>query len=259
MTAFQKRILIGGNWKCNGTVNQMKTIIDAINAGGDFPAQSEVVIAVPALHLVKAKETFRSEVSVCAQDCGLNPGFGAYTGEISSQLLVDAGITWTLTGHSERRVGFGIPGETNEIVGKKTKGAIDSGMKVIACIGEQLADREAGTTMTVCSAQLEAIAKELKPEDWTNVTIGYEPVWAIGTGKVATPEQAEETHKACRGWISTNVSPEVAEAVRIIYGGSVSGKNCADLIKCPNIDGFLVGGASLKPEFVDIIKCTTAV
>lgn len=256
MACFPKKMVIGGNWKCNGTVEQMKKIIGCINAGGDFPVSSEVVIAVPSIHIVKAMDMFRSDVSVAAEDCGLNPGFGAYTGEVSPKLLVDAGVTWTLTGHSERRVGFGIPGETNELVGKKTAAAVKEGMFVMACIGEQLVERENGITMVVCAAQLAAIAKELSVEDWAKVVIAYEPVWAIGTGLVATPEQAEQTHKECRDWISTHVSPEVAEAVRIVYGGSVNGGNCGKLISCPNIDGFLVGGASLKPEFVDIIKCT---
>ena len=179
---------------------------------------------------------------------------GAFTGEVSAKLLKDAGINWTLTGHSERRVGFGIPGETSAVVGRKTAVALKNGMSVIACIGEQLADREAGTTMNVCSEQLAAIAAELNEADWKRVVIAYEPVWAIGTGKVATPEQAEETHGQIRAWIAANVSSAVAHAVRIIYGGSVKGSNCKALIACPNIDGFLVGGASLLPEFVDIIK-----
>jgi triosephosphate isomerase len=251
-----KRMVIGGNWKCNGTVEEMKKIIETINAAGEFPASSEVVIAVPSIHLVKAMDMFRSEVNVCAEDCGVNAGFGAFTGELSPKLLMDAGVKWTLTGHSERRVGFGIPGESNELVGKKTAVAVKEGMSVMACIGEQLAERENGTTMDVCAAQLAAIAKELSIADWAQVVVAYEPVWAIGTGKVATPEQAEQTHKECRAWIATNVSAEVAEAVRIVYGGSVNGGNCSKLIACPNIDGFLVGGASLKPEFVDIIKCT---
>lgn len=193
-------------------------------------------------------------INCVAQDVGLNGGFGAYTGELSADLLLDAGIKWTLTGHSERRVGFGLPGESSEIVGKKTAIALQKGMSVIACIGEQLADREAGITMKVCSEQLSAIAKELKESDWKKVVIAYEPVWAIGTGKVATPEQAEETHAQIREWMATNVSTTVAKEVRIIYGGSVKGSNCRELMNCPNIDGFLVGGASLKPEFVEIIK-----
>lgn len=254
MAAFKRRMLIGGNWKCNGTVDEMKKIIGDINASGAFPADTEVVIAVPSVHLTRAKDLFRSDVNVCSEDCGLNPGFGAYTGETSAAILLDAGINWTLAGHSERRKGFGMSGETNEIVGKKAKGAIDAGMCVIACIGEKLADRENGTTMNILAAQLAAIANELKVEDWAKVVIAYEPVWAIGTGKVATPEQAEQTIENCRLWIASNVSVEVAKAVRLIYGGSVNGKNCTTLLECKNIDGFLVGGASLKPEFVDIIQ-----
>jgi triosephosphate isomerase len=169
-------------------------------------------------------------------------------------MLLDSGVNWTLTGHSERRIGFGIPGETNELVGRKTAVAVRAGLSVIACIGEQLADRESGATLAVVSAQLAAISAQLSAEEWAKVVIAYEPVWAIGTGKVATPEQAEETHRQIREWVAENVSAEVADSVRIIYGGSVKGSNCRTLIACPNIDGFLVGGASLLPEFVDIIK-----
>lgn len=253
-----KRMVIGGNWKCNGTVAEMKKIIKIINDSGKFPLSSEVVIAVPSIHISQALSLFRSDVSVSSEDVGVNPGFGAYTGEISAQLLKDIGVKWTLTGHSERRVGFGIPGETNELVAKKTAVAVKAGLNVMACIGEQLAERENGTTMDVCAAQLAAIAAVLTIEEWKSVVVAYEPVWAIGTGKVATPVQAEETHAAIRAWIAANVSPTVAKEVRIVYGGSVKANNCKSLISCPNIDGFLVGGASLLPEFVDIIKCTEA-
>lgn len=168
--------------------------------------------------------------------------------------MVDSGVKWTIVGHSERRAGFVIPGETNELVGQKAAAALSTGLSVIACIGEQLSDRESGKTMEVCSKQLAAIASCLDVASWKKVVVAYEPVWAIGTGKVATQEQAEETHSEIRTWIATNVSEDVARDVRIIYGGSVKGSNCGDLIHSPNIDGFLVGGASLKPEFVDIIK-----
>lgn len=171
-------------------------------------------------------------------------------------LLKDFGVQWTLAGHSERRAGFEMPGETSAIVAKKTLIALDTGLKVIACIGEQLAERESGMTMAVCSEQLSAIAAVLSEAHWKNVVIAYEPVWAIGTGKVATPEQAEETHSQIREWIATNVSPTVAKQTRIIYGGSVKANNCKALISCTNIDGFLVGGASMLPEFVDIMKVT---
>jgi len=252
-----KRALIGGNWKCNNTVEKVKQLVSHLNAAGQFPLSSEVVIAVPSIHIPLAKSLFREDVAVSSQDIGINPGYGAYTGEVSGVMLADLGIKWTLTGHSERRVGFGFPGETSAVVGKKTKIAINSGLSVIACIGEQLADRQSGNTMNVCAEQLAAIAAALSPNDWKKVVIAYEPVWAIGTGVTASPAQAEETHANIRAWLTTNVSAEVAKAVRIIYGGSVKGSNSIELISCPNIDGFLVGGASLLPEFVDIIKCTS--
>lgn len=184
----------------------------------------------------------RSDISIAAQDVGINPGFGAFTGELSAALLIDSGIQWAVVGHSERRIGFGFPGETDEVVATKTANAIKGGLKVIACIGELLAERESGNTMTVCARQLAAIVSVLQPADWQSVVIAYEPVWAIGTGKVATPEQAEETHAQIREWISRNVSPQVANEVRILYGGSVKGSNAVSLLVGPNIDGFLVGG-----------------
>jgi len=198
----------------------------------------------------------RKEIAVASEDVGINAGFGAYTGEVSAQMLVDVGVRWTLTGHSERRVGFGYSGETSEVVARKTYVAVKASLSVILCIGEHLADREGGTTMNVCIAQLKPVVDLLSPNDWKQVVIAYEPVWAIGTGKVATPSQAEETHLQIRSWLAANVSAVVAKEIRIIYGGSVNGANCSSLMSCGNIDGFLVGGASLKPEFVDIIKCT---
>lgn len=171
-------------------------------------------------------------------------------------MLVDAGIKWTLTGHSERRVGFGYPGETSEVVGVKTKNAVDAGMSVMACIGEMLADRQNGTTMKVCAEQLEWIKKALKEEDWKKVVIAYEPVWAIGTGVTASPKQAQDTHADIRAWLSKNVSAKVAAETRILYGGSATAANSSELYSQPDINGFLVGGASLKPEFVQIINCT---
>jgi len=213
-----------------------------------------VVIAVPDLHIALAKELLRSEISVAAQDVGVNKE-GAFTGEVSAGMLVDAGVRWTLTGHSERRVGFGgVPGETSAVVAAKTKLAISAGMSVMVCIGESLAEREAGKTLSVCVEQLTPVVAALQEADWKKVVIAYEPVWAIGTGKVATPAQAEETHAEIRNWLSSATGREIAAKVRILYGGSVKGNNCKELIACPNIDGFLVGGASLLPEFVDIIR-----
>lgn len=171
-------------------------------------------------------------------------------------MLIDSGINWTLTGHSERRVGFGYPGETNAVVGVKTKNALDAGMSVILCIGEQLSDRQNGATMTVCASQLDAVKAVLKEADWKRVVIAYEPVWAIGTGVTASPKQAQDTHAEIRTWLHKNISSTVANETRIIYGGSATAANCGELYAQNDINGFLVGGASLKPEFVNIINCT---
>ena len=216
-----------------------------------------VVIAAPALHLNYLKSLLtRPDIAISAQDVGFKKGYGAFTGEHSAEMLVNSGIKWTLTGHSERRVGFGYPGETSLVVGQKTKNAIDCGMSVMVCIGEQLADRQNGTTMKVCSEQLDAVSSCLKEADWNNIVVAYEPVWAIGTGVTATPEQAQETHKQIRAWLKDKVSASVADNTRIIYGGSATAANCNQLYSQPDINGFLVGGAALKPEFLNIINCT---
>ncbi|KAI0509827.1 hypothetical protein KFK09_010424 [Dendrobium nobile] len=169
-----------------------------------------------------------------------------------AEMLVNLGVTWVIIGHSERRA---LLGESNEFVGEKVAYALSQGLKVIACVGETLEQREAGSTVDVVSAQTKAIAERIS--DWTNVVVAYEPVWAIGTGKVATPAQAQEVHFELRKWLKENVSAEVAESTRIIYGGSVNGANSKELAGQPDVDGFLVGGASLKPEFVDIINSAT--
>lgn len=174
---------------------------------------------------------------------------GAFTGEISVSQLKDSGITWAILGHSERRT---ILQEDDSFVASKTKAALDGGIGVILCCGESLEQREAGTTVDVVTKQLEAVAKVVK--DWSKIVVAYEPIWAIGTGKVATTDQAQEVHAAIRNWLKTGVSAEAAEKTRILYGGSVNEKNCGELAKQADIDGFLVGGASLKPAFVDIIN-----
>lgn len=250
------KAVIGGNWKCNGTVSSIQEMVGVLNNAGPFSPNSEVVIAAPSIHLTTLKNTLRSDVSVSAEDVSFKTGYGAFTGELSADMLTDAGINWTLTGHSERRVGFGMEGESSQVVAAKTHNALNKGMSVIACIGEQLADRQNGSTMAVCSEQLEAIKAAILEGDWKRVVIAYEPVWAIGTGVTATPEQAQETHQEIRSWLHKNVSPDVGRDTRIIYGGSANASNCADLYAQPDINGFLVGGASLKPEFVDIINCT---
>lgn len=209
---------------------------------------TEVVIAPPALYLLLTREHLKGEIEVAAQNVFDQPN-GAFTGEISVSQLKDSGITWTILGHSERRT---ILQEDDSFVAKKTKAALDGGIGVILCCGETLEQREQGTTVEVVTKQLAAVAKEVK--DWSKIVVAYEPIWAIGTGKVATTEQAQEVHAAIRNWIKSGVSSEAAEKTRILYGGSVNEKNCNELAKQADIDGFLVGGASLKPAFVDIIN-----
>jgi triosephosphate isomerase (TIM) len=158
-------------------------------------------------------------------------------------------------GHSERREGFGgMAGEPEDLCAQKCKVAVDAGLKVMFAIGEKQEQREAGTTMDVCAAQLEPLAKLLSVEDWANIAIAYEPVWAIGTGLTATPEMAQETHRGIRDWIASNVSTDIARAVRIQYGGSMKGENAKDLLAQPDIDGGLIGGASLKADFFNVIN-----
>ena len=206
-------------------------------------SRTEVVIAPPALYLTLARSEAKPEIAVAAQNV-YDKEEGAFTGEISAAQLKDSNINWTLIGHSERRV---IIGESDEFVAAKTKAALDKDVHVILCCGESLEQREKGDTVKVVTSQLAAVAKKITPEQWKKVVIAYEPIWAIGTGKVATTEQAQEVHAAIRQWLEKEVNKTVAEETRIIYGGSVSDKNCKDLATQPDIDGFLVGGASLKP------------
>nr|XP_016513736.1 PREDICTED: triosephosphate isomerase, cytosolic isoform X1 [Nicotiana tabacum] len=244
-----RTFFVGGNWKCNGTSEEVKKIVSTLNAG-QVPSQDvvEVVVSPPFVFLPLVKNELRPDFHVAAQNCWVKKG-GAFTGEVSAEMLVNLSIPWVILGHSERRA---ILGESDEFVGDKVAYAISQGLKVIACVGETLEQRESGSTIDVVAAQTKAIADRVK--DWTKVVIAYEPVWAIGTGKVASPAQAQEVHAELRKWLQANVSAEVAASTRIIYGGSVNGANCKELAAQPDIDGFLVGGASLKPEFIDIIK-----
>ncbi|KLJ06162.1 triosephosphate isomerase [Blastomyces silverae] len=244
-----RKFFVGGNFKMNGTVQSITQIISNLNSAKLDP-NTEVVIAPPAIYLVLARELANGQISVSAQNVFDKPN-GAFTGELSVEQLKDGKIDWTLVGHSERRV---ILKEDDEFVARKTKSALDGGLRVILCIGESLEEREAGKTLDVVTRQLNAVADKLSPQDWSRVVIAYEPIWAIGTGKVATTAQAQEVHASIRKWLGEKISAEVAENTRVIYGGSVTEKNCRDLAQQPDVDGFLVGGASLKPAFVDIIN-----
>jgi len=250
----ERKYLIGGNWKCNGTVASAREVIDVFNKAGPIPGNVEVAIAAPYIHLDLLLKGLRSDIAVSAQNCGVNATTGAYTGEVCASQLVDFGCTWVIIGHSERREGFGMVGEDSELVARKVKVALDAGLKVMFAIGEKKEEREAGTTMEVCAEQLEPASKILEESDWENVAIAYEPVWAIGTGLTATPEMAQETHAGIREWVSDNVSAKVAKEVRIQYGGSMKGANAEELLAQPDIDGGLIGGASLKADFFNVIN-----
>ncbi|GAB2274377.1 hypothetical protein Dimus_009140 [Dionaea muscipula] len=247
-----RKFFIGGNWKCNGTTEEVKKIVTTLNEV-EVPSEDvvEVVVSPPFVFLTLVKSLLRPDFHVAAQNCWVRKG-GAFTGEISAEMLLNLGIPWVILGHSERRA---LLNETNEFVGDKVAYALSQGLKVIACIGETLEQRESGATLEVVAAQTKAIAEKIS--FWENVVLAYEPVWAIGTGKVATPAQAQEVHFQLREWLKENVGAEISASVRIIYGGSVNGANCKELAAQPDVDGFLVGGASLKPEFIDIINSAT--
>jgi triosephosphate isomerase len=249
-----RRYLIGGNWKCHGTCEENDERVKVMNEAGTIPENVDVVLCVPYIHIAMCLTDLRADIEVGAQNCGKNPGDGAFTGEIGAYQLADVGCTWVIVGHSERRMGFGMSGETEELCAEKCKIALDKGLKVMFAIGEQYEERQNETTMKVCAAQLEPLVKLLEPKDWENVAIAYEPVWAIGTGLCATPEMAQETHAQIRNWIKENVSKDVANAVRIQYGGSMKGANAEALLKQPDIDGGLIGGASLKADFFNVIN-----
>jgi triosephosphate isomerase len=247
---MSRQFFVGGNLKMNPSTRvEKRALTELLNAATLDPA-TEVVLAPPALYLLPLQDALRKDIQVAAQNCYCKPA-GAFTGEISPAQLADAGIPYVILGHSERRTLFH---ETSALVAQKTRAALDSARRVVLCVGETLAEREAGETAAVVARQLEAVTALLAAHDWSDVVVAYEPVWAIGTGKVATPAQAQETHADIRAFLAAAVSPAVAQATRIIYGGSVNGANCRELAALPDVDGFLVGGASLKPEFVDIIN-----
>ncbi|KAG7095245.1 hypothetical protein E1B28_006019 [Marasmius oreades] len=245
-----RQFFVGGNFKMNPATREAKKALIKVLNDADIDPSTEVVIAPPHLYLFAILESIRKDIKVSAQNCYCKDA-GAFTGEVSPRQLADAEIPYVILGHSERRT---LLHESSEFVAQKTRAALDSGLSVILCIGETLQEREAGETAKVCEAQLKPVVKALKEGDWSKIVVAYEPVWAIGTGKVATPQQAQDTHADIRTFLSTAVSPVVASSTRLIYGGSVSAANCKELSDLPDVDGFLVGGASLKPEFVDIIN-----
>ena len=243
-----RKPIIAANWKLNKTVAETGEFLDAFLPEVEGIDDVEIVIAPPYTALLSATGKLSgTNVTLAAQNVFYEEN-GAYTGEIAPGMIKDLGCAYAIVGHSERRQYFG---ETDETVNKRIKAALGHGLKVIFCIGETLDQREAGKTNDVLKGQLDGGLKDIAIDD---IVVAYEPVWAIGTGVTATTEQAQETHAFIRGELKTKYGDK-AEGVRILYGGSVKPENVDDIMACPDVDGALVGGASLKPDsFAKLVK-----
>lgn len=246
-----RRKFIAGNWKMNTDRAGAVALAEAVKKAAETVSGVDLAVCPPFVYLdCVAKAVAGSKVALGAQDCYFEKS-GAFTGEISPAILLDVGCKYVILGHSERRH---ILGETDELINKKTKAALAAGLIPIVCVGELLSEREAGQTAAVIQRQFDGSLAGVSAEDLCKVVIAYEPVWAIGTGKVATRDQAVEVHVDLRKLIEKRYNKQVAEAVRIQYGGSVKPDNAADLLGQPDIDGGLVGGASLKvADFMGIV------
>ncbi|MCD8068376.1 MAG: triose-phosphate isomerase [Lachnospiraceae bacterium] len=245
-----RRKIIAGNWKMNMTPSQAVELIDTLKplVVND---EVDVVFCVPAIDIIPAVEAVKgTNIQIGAENMYYEEK-GAYTGEIAPAMLVDAGVKYVIIGHSERREYFA---ETNETVNKKVLKAFEHGLTPIICCGETLTQREQGITIDFIRQQIKIVFQNVTAEQAAAAVIAYEPIWAIGTGKTATSDQAEEVCAAIRACIAEIYDEATAGAIRIQYGGSVNAKTAADLFARPDIDGGLVGGASLKAEFGQIVN-----
>ena len=249
-----RRAIIAGNWKMNKTRPEAKELIEAMKPLVK-DAGCEVVICVPYTNLETAVElTKGTNIMVGAENCHFAKS-GAYTGEISADMLTEIGVEYVVLGHSERRQYFG---ETDETVNKRTKAALEAGLKPIVCVGELLWERECGITEEVIARQIKLDFFGVTADELKNCVIAYEPVWAIGTGKTATADQAEEVCGFIRGVLSKLYGKDVADTITIQYGGSMNAGNASELLSKENVDGGLIGGASLKAnDFAIIVDAAT--
>ena len=247
-----RRPFLAGNWKMNKTVPEAVALAKELVQAVANVADRDIVICPTFPCLAPVAEVVRgTNVKLGAQNMYFEDS-GAYTGEISADMLISAGVEFVILGHSERREYFG---ETNQIVNKKLKKALEKGLGPIVCVGEKLAEREAGKAEAVVEDHVRGAFEGITASDALKVTIAYEPVWAIGTGKTATPDDANAMHAFIRTVLGSIYSADVAGKIRIQYGGSANDKNIDDLMKMPDIDGALVGGASLKADsFSRIVK-----
>lgn len=249
MDKSKRKAVIAGNWKMNKTPTEAKELITELKPLV-ADAACDVVICVPYIDLFTAlEETKGTNIKVGAENCHWAES-GAFTGEVSAKMLKSIGVDYTVIGHSERRQYFG---ETDETVQKRVRAALDNDITVILCVGETLVQREQGITRETVSLQTKVALQGVSADEMKKIIIAYEPVWAIGTGKTATAEQANEVNKAIREVVEELYSKEVAEATTIQYGGSMNAKNADELVAQPDVDGGLIGGASLKAEDFSII------
>jgi len=248
----ERKFIIGGNWKMYKTPAEAKTTAKALKVKMVNISAVDVVVCPPAIDLVPMQEILQdSHIVLGGQNIHWEDE-GAFTGEISAAMLLDAGCAYTIIGHSERRHIFG---ETDGGINQKMKKALTAGLKPIFCIGEKLEQRESGLTNRVVEEQIRAGLADIHLRSADDLVVAYEPVWAIGTGVNATPEQAEEVHSFIRGLLVELFAEELGEKIRIQYGGSVKPANAEELLSQPNIDGALVGGASLDADsFTAIVK-----
>ncbi|WP_151446900.1 triose-phosphate isomerase [Lacisediminimonas profundi] len=245
-----RRKLIAGNWKMNGSLAANAVLLTGIRSGmGE--ARCEVAVCVPAPYLAQCRDALAgSPVRWGGQDVSVHES-GAYTGEVSASMLLDFGSRYVIVGHSERR---SYHREDDDMVAAKALRAVAAGLVPIVCVGETLQEREQGQTESTVTRQLDAVLAALSVEQVTRIVVAYEPVWAIGTGKTATPEMAQEVHGLLRSRLNQK-SPAAAEVVPILYGGSMKPDNAAELLAMPDIDGGLIGGAALKAlDFLSIIR-----
>lgn len=248
-----RKNIVAGNWKMNTTLQEGVALAKDVNeALKDFDAKCDVIIAVPFTHLAPVAAVIdQSKLGLGAENCA-DHAKGAYTGEVSAPMVASTGATYVILGHSERRQYYG---ETSETLKEKVKLALANGLTPIFCIGEVLEERDNGTYLDVVKTQIEDALFDLTPEEFGKIILAYEPVWAIGTGKTATDDQAEEMHAHIRKVIADKYGKEVAEDTSILYGGSCKPSNAAALFAKPNVDGGLIGGASLDADsFMGIVK-----
>ncbi len=250
---MKRRPLIAGNWKMNGTLAEAKTITQAVVKSAGAIHDADILLCPPFTALTAVGELIKgSAIGLGAQNA-YSEAKGAFTGEISVSMLKEVGCSYVIIGHSERRQFFG---DTDELIQKKVRAVLAGGLNAILCVGETLEIREKGTTWQVIQKQLEVALDKTDPAQATaQLTIAYEPVWAIGTGRNATPAQAQEVHAQIRAWLTQRFGKTAAEAIRIQYGGSVKPDNALELMSQPDVNGGLIGGASLDPKaFVAIIE-----